>query len=93
MHQYSNAESATAGRVGFWKSISIRCGVGSRLLPCGCLVGRYETFDGQLLEIIDARGAACALDDHVESSTCRSDPTRPPWDGASRSGRLESHAA
>ncbi len=34
-------------------------GTGSRCLPCGCLVGFYETYDGRTVAIVDARGAAC----------------------------------
>ncbi len=32
------------------------------LLPCGCLVGIYETYDGRVVATIDARGAEC--DEH-----------------------------
>ena len=28
-------------------------------LPCGCLVGFYETYNGPVIAIIDARGAGC----------------------------------
>jgi hypothetical protein len=35
-------------------------GLDSRALPCGCLVGVYETYRGQTVAIIDARGMACA---------------------------------
>ena len=34
-------------------------GLGSQLLPCGCLVGRYETYDGATVALIDAVGARC----------------------------------
>jgi hypothetical protein len=35
-------------------------GMGSRLLPCGCLVGLYETGTGRIVTIIDAPHPACA---------------------------------
>ena len=31
-----------------------------QLLPCGCLVGIYETYDARVIASIDARGHACA---------------------------------
>ena len=34
-------------------------GVGSRILPCGCLVGLYETYDRRTIAVIDGRAAAC----------------------------------
>ncbi len=33
--------------------------LGSRLLPCGCFVGRYETYDGATVEIVDEVGVRC----------------------------------
>lgn len=40
-------------------------GIGSRTLPCGCLVGLYETYDRQIVAIIDARCSSCADTKHV----------------------------
>ena len=34
-------------------------GLGSRALPCGCLVGVYETYANQTVAIIDAKGSDC----------------------------------
>jgi hypothetical protein len=34
-------------------------GLGSRLLPCGCLTGIYETYAATTVTIIDARGEHC----------------------------------
>lgn len=34
-------------------------GVSSRLLSCGCLAGVYETYDGEIVTIVDARGDSC----------------------------------
>lgn len=31
----------------------------SRLLSCGCFVGRYEMYDGTTVEIVDEVGARC----------------------------------
>jgi len=39
-------------------------GLGSQLLPCGCLAGVYETYDGATVSIIDARGDECVSVDH-----------------------------
>lgn len=35
-------------------------GLSSRVLECGCLVGVYETYDGDVVTILDAKGPACA---------------------------------
>jgi hypothetical protein len=35
-------------------------GLGGKALSCGCLVGTYETYDGDVVTIVDARGGACA---------------------------------
>jgi hypothetical protein len=39
-------------------------GLGSCRLPCGCLIGIYETYDGRVISIIDAHGDACTDRDH-----------------------------
>jgi hypothetical protein len=39
-------------------------GLSSRFLPCGCLAGIYETYEGEVVGILDARGPACADRDH-----------------------------
>jgi hypothetical protein len=46
-------------------------GLDSRALPCGCLVGVYETYAAETVAIIDAKGPECAdrthrIDLHVE---------------------------
>ncbi len=48
-------------------------GVGSRALPCGCLVGIYETYGGGIVALVDATGASCTsghkLDAQVDVRT------------------------
>ncbi len=39
-------------------------GLSSRLLACGCVAGVYETYDGQVVTIIDVTGPACAHKKH-----------------------------
>jgi hypothetical protein len=34
-------------------------GLTSRLLPCGCIAGIYETYDGQVVALLDERQASC----------------------------------
>ena len=34
-------------------------GLSSRFLPCGCLVGVYETYDSEVVNILDARSSSC----------------------------------
>jgi hypothetical protein len=35
-------------------------GLSSRFLPCGCVAGIYETYDGDVVAIIDAHTETCA---------------------------------
>jgi len=44
-------------------------GLGSRLLPCGCLAGIYETYADTTVTIIDARGEHCDHMDHTVGET------------------------
>ena len=39
-------------------------GLDSRALPCGCLVGVYETYAAETVAIIDAKGIRCAERKH-----------------------------
>ena len=48
-------------------------GLDSRTLPCGCLVGVYETYGSETVAIIDVKGSVCSdqahrVDSHVEFS-------------------------
>lgn len=64
-------------------------GLSSRFLPCGCLTGIYETYDGEIVAILDARAASCAEPAHAKgnvvpvSSQAAADPSPPP----ARTGR------
>jgi hypothetical protein len=48
-------------------------GLGSRFLPCGCLAGVYETYDGSTVLILDAVGRACADPSHREGNVVPSE--------------------
>ncbi len=39
-------------------------GLSGRVLACGCLAGLYETYDGEIVGILDARGSACSNPSH-----------------------------
>jgi hypothetical protein len=43
-------------------------GLDSRALPCGCLVGVYETYRSQTVAIIDVKGSACTERGHRVNS-------------------------
>ena len=45
--------------------MAILRGLSSHLLQCGCLVGIYETYDGDVVTILDARGRQCAISAHI----------------------------
>jgi hypothetical protein len=49
-------------------------GLTSRLLPCGCMAGVYETYDGNVVVLLDEREARCPEPSHVEGDEMR-DPT------------------
>jgi hypothetical protein len=39
-------------------------GLSSKWLPCECLVGIYETYDGLVVTIVDAKGTGCTDPEH-----------------------------
>ena len=43
-------------------------GLTSRLLPCGCLAGVYETYDGLVTTLLDEREASCSDPNHAEGN-------------------------
>ena len=51
-------------------------GLGSQLLPCGCLAGVYETYEDTTVSIIDARGDQCASENHRPGLVVPTTPTR-----------------
>ena len=40
-------------------------GLSSKCLPCGCLAGIYETYDGDVVTIVDAKGTGCMDQSHM----------------------------
>jgi len=34
-------------------------GLSSKLLPCGCVAGVYETYDGEVVTLLDERSREC----------------------------------
>ena len=46
----------------------IRRGLSSRHLPCGCVVGIYETYSDETVAIIDVRGNACGDPAHTSGN-------------------------
>jgi hypothetical protein len=42
----------------------LRSLVSGAVLPCGCLVGTYETWTQSLITIVDERGTECGDDRH-----------------------------
>jgi hypothetical protein len=39
-------------------------GLSSKILQCGCLAGVYETYNGEVVGILDARSATCTIAAH-----------------------------
>ena len=50
-------------------------GLTSRLLPCGCLAGVYETYDGSVVTLLDERQSTCTDPKHADGNEI------PDWDG------------
>ena len=44
-------------------------GLTSRLLPCGCIAGIYETYDGTVVTLLDDRSPSCRDTSHVAGNT------------------------
>lgn len=45
-------------------AMRIMRGLSSKWLPCECLVGVYETYDGLVVTIVDAKGTGCTDSSH-----------------------------
>lgn len=48
-------------------------GLSSKYLTCGCLAGVYETYDGLVVVIVDAKGTGCAIASHREGKCLPAD--------------------
>lgn len=46
----------------------IRVALKSYIRPCGCLVGVYETYAGEVVEIVDAHGDDCPDRSHHQGA-------------------------
>ena len=55
----------------------LRSLTGSRVLPCECLTGTYTTWRGDLVVILDARGAGCLHAHHRTRSVLWRRPAGP----------------
>ena len=42
-----------------WSAIWIHHALPGNVLPCGCLTGRYATYDQHIIETIDHRAETC----------------------------------
>ena len=62
-------------------------GVGSRMLPCGCLVGLYEAYDKKTVALIDARGSGCLDASHRVDTPVAIDVLSPRRDSSLGSAR------
>ena len=63
----------------------IRRGLSSRLLPCGCLAGIYETYRDEVVMILDAKSTKCTDPTHLDGNVVPSltrQSSAPPHDGS-----------
>jgi hypothetical protein len=49
-------------------SMRILKGLSGRVLACGCMAGVYETYDGNVVTIIDVPGASCPEREHASGN-------------------------
>jgi hypothetical protein len=52
----------------------IRLALNSHIRPCGCLVGVYETYAGEVVEIVDAHGEQCPDPAHRTGTRSKPNP-------------------
>jgi hypothetical protein len=43
-------------------------GLTSRLLSCGCIAGVYETYDGEIVTLLDDRQSTCTNPSHQDGN-------------------------
>ena len=55
-------------RTFFGWSPGLRMTLGGRVLPCGCLVGSYETWEGDVVDVLDAHDDRCGDRKHATDS-------------------------
>jgi hypothetical protein len=48
--------------------VRILRGLTSRLLPCGCVAGIYETYDGEIVSLLDDRQPGCSNPEHLNGN-------------------------
>jgi hypothetical protein len=65
-------------------------GLSSKFLPCGCLAGVYETYDGDVVGIIDAKGPACTRAIHQTGTMIPVEPSAEPHMQADASNHRQS---
>ena len=61
-------------------------GLTSRLLPCGCIAGVYETYDGTVVTLLDERQSTCHDPAHADGNQI------PDLPGAPQSSKVALHA-
>jgi len=52
-------------------------GLSSKSLPCGCLAGVYETYDGLVVAIVDAKSTQCPNLSHINGKIVPADDALP----------------
>jgi hypothetical protein len=55
---------------------SLRTIVGGRVLPCGCLLGEYETWGAEVVTILDAHDPRCTNQLHRSDAVLERYPVR-----------------
>lgn len=53
-------------------------GLSSKILPCGCVAGVYETYDGQIVGILDGKAPGCSHPKHRDGNIIPSETAASP---------------
>ena len=63
-------------------------GLSSRLLPCGCVAGVYETYDGEVVTLLDERSRECTDKSHEDGSRIPDTAVSPASHSSTHTNRL-----
>ena len=64
----------TAHKLAWPRKWQLRRCVRGMALPCGCLVGVYETYDGGTVTVVDVPGSSCTAAGHLVNAVLDEDP-------------------
>jgi hypothetical protein len=70
-------ESAIGRKLAWPRQWQLRRCVRGMALPCGCLAGVYETYEGGTIAVVDVVGTSCATSGHDVNVVVWEEPGTP----------------